>query len=93
MKQELTQSDAEPRLSAAYWRLWWATVVNTVGDGAFAAVVPLLTVTITRDPRLVSVVSAATYLPWLLLSLPAGGARRPARPRRPHVVLRRPSRQ
>ncbi|MEV6866179.1 MFS transporter [Streptosporangium subroseum] len=72
MKQELTQSDAEPRLSAAYWRLWWATGVNTVGDGAFAAVVPLLAVTITRDPRLVSVVSAATYLPWLLLSLPAG---------------------
>ena len=28
--------------------------------------------TITRDPRLVSVVTAATYLPWLLLSLPAG---------------------
>lgn len=72
MKQEPTRSDAEPRLSAAYWRLWWATGVNTVGDGAFAAVVPLLAVTITRDPRLVSVVSAATYLPWLLLSLPAG---------------------
>ena len=72
MKQELTQSDAKPRLSAAYWRLWWATGVNTVGDGAFAAVVPLLAVTITRDPRLVSVVSAAAYLPWLLLSLPAG---------------------
>ena len=72
MKQDLTRTDAEPRLPAAYWRLWWATGVNTIGDGAFAAVVPLLAVTITRDPRLVSVVSAATYLPWLLLSLPAG---------------------
>ena len=28
--------------------------------------------TITRDPRLVSVVTAATYLPWMVLSLPAG---------------------
>ena len=28
--------------------------------------------TITHDPRLISIVSAATYLPWLLLSLPAG---------------------
>lgn len=68
----MTQTDAEPRLSPAYWRLWWATGINAVGDGAFAAAVPLLAVTITCDPRLVSVVSAATYLPWLLLSLPAG---------------------
>ncbi|MET9245415.1 MFS transporter [Nonomuraea sp. NPDC003709] len=59
-------------MSAGYWRLWWATGINSVGDGAFAAAVPLLAVTVTRDPRLVSIVSAATYLPWLLLSLPAG---------------------
>ncbi|MFD1938471.1 MFS transporter [Nonomuraea mangrovi] len=68
----MTRSDAEPRLSGAYWRLWWATGVGTAGDGAFAAAVPLLAVTLTRDPRLVAMVSAATYLPWLLLSLPAG---------------------
>ncbi|GIH18624.1 MFS transporter [Rugosimonospora africana] len=52
--------------------MWWAAAADSVGDGAFAAAVPLLAVTVTRDPRLVSVVSAATYLPWLLLSLPAG---------------------
>lgn len=68
----MTETAAEPRLSAAYWRLWWAAAVDNVGDGAFAAAVPLLAVTITRDPRLISIVSAATYLPWLLLSLPAG---------------------
>jgi MFS family permease len=68
----MTQADAEPRLSAAYWRLWLAAGINNIGDGAFAVAVPLLAVTITRDPRLVSVVAAATYLPWLLLSLPAG---------------------
>lgn len=60
------------RLPPEYWRLWWASAVDNVGDGAFAAAIPLLAVTITRDPRLVSVVSAATYLPWLLLSLPVG---------------------
>lgn len=59
-------------VTVSYWRLWWAAAVNNVGDGAFAAAVPLLAVSVTRDPRLVSVVSAATYLPWLLLSLPAG---------------------
>jgi MFS family permease len=56
----------------AFRRLWWASAIDNVGDGAFAAAVPLLAVTITHDPRLVSVVSAATFLPWLLLSLPIG---------------------
>lgn len=68
----MTETVAEPRLSATYWRLWWAAAVDNIGDGAFAAAVPLLAVTITHDPRLISIVSAATYLPWLLLSLPAG---------------------
>ncbi|NMO54767.1 MFS transporter [Actinoplanes sp. TBRC 11911] len=60
------------RLPAAYRRLQGAAIVSNVGDGAFAAAVPLLAVAVTRDPRLVSLVSAATTLPWLLLSLPTG---------------------
>lgn len=68
----MPETIAKPRLPAAYWRLWWAVAVDNLGDGAFAVAVPLLAVTITRDPRLVSVISAAGYLPWLLLSLPAG---------------------
>lgn len=59
-------------LPSAYWRLSCAAGVNSVGSGAFAAAVPLLAVTITDDPRLVSVVSAAAFLPWLVFSLPAG---------------------
>jgi len=61
-----------PRLPAAFRRLQQAAVVDNVGDGAFAAAVPLLAVAVTRDPRLISLVSAATTVPWLLLSLPAG---------------------
>ncbi len=60
------------RLSRDYWRLWWANTVSSTGDGAFNAALPLLAVTITRDPRPVSVVTAAIFLPWMLLSLPAG---------------------
>jgi MFS family permease len=67
-----TETAAVIRLPAAYWRLWWAAAVDNVGDGVFASALPLLAVTITRDPVLISLVSAATYLPWLLLSLPAG---------------------
>ncbi|WP_198664004.1 MFS transporter [Jiangella endophytica] len=55
-----------------YRRFAAATSLTTAGDGMFAAAVPLLAATLTRDPRLVSVVAAATYLPWLLFSLPAG---------------------
>lgn len=59
-------------LGLAYWRVWWANTISSVGDGAFVSALPLLAVTLTNDPRLISVVSAAFYLPWLLLSLPAG---------------------
>lgn len=72
MKPDATQTAAEPCLSATYRRFAWTTGINAAGDGAFAAAIPLLAAAITYDPRLVSVVSAATYLPWLLLSLPAG---------------------
>ena len=65
-------SGTRPKLGPDYWRLWWANAISSTGDGAFVAALPLLAVTITRDPRLVSVVTAATYLPWLVLSLPAG---------------------
>jgi MFS family permease len=67
-----TATRAPARLGRDYWRLWWANAVSSTGDGAFVAALPLLAVTVTRDPRLVSVVTAAIFLPWLLVSLPAG---------------------
>jgi MFS family permease len=74
MAQGVTEAPRQPatRLGRDYWRLWWANTISSTGDGAFVAALPLLAVTITRDPRLVAVVTAATFLPWLLLSLPAG---------------------
>ncbi len=68
----MTRTDPKPRLPQAYRRLWLATGIDNFGTGAFTAAVPLLAVTVTRDPRLVSLVAMAAYLPWLLLSLPAG---------------------
>src|SRR5271166_3663283 len=69
---ERSQKPRPQKLSRDYWRLWWANAISSTGDGAFVAALPLLAVTITRDPRLVAVVTAATYLPWMVLSLPAG---------------------
>jgi MFS family permease len=59
-------------LGAAYWRVWWANTVSSVGDGALVSALPLLAISVTRDPRLIALVSAAFFLPWLLLSLPTG---------------------
>lgn len=59
-------------MSADYWRFWIATGIDNIGTGAYVAALPLLAVTLTRDPRVVTLVATATYLPWLLLSLPAG---------------------
>src|SRR3984885_15214304 len=67
-----TGTTAPRKLGLDYWRVWWANAISSTGDGAFVAALPLLAVTITGDPRLVSVVTAATYLPWMLFSLPAG---------------------
>ncbi|MFI8528314.1 MFS transporter [Promicromonospora sukumoe] len=60
------------RLPGRYWRLWWAGAIDNVGTGALVTALPLLAVTLTTDPRLVSVVAAASYLPWLMFALPAG---------------------
>jgi MFS family permease len=62
---------SRPRLGRHYWSMWWANAISSTGDGALVAAPPLA-VTITRDPRLVSVVTAATYPPWMVLPLPAG---------------------
>ncbi|MER7860676.1 MFS transporter [Amycolatopsis japonica] len=61
-----------PDLPRAYRRLWWATGIDSLGNGVFAAALPLLAVTVSHDARAVALVSATTYLPWLLLSLTAG---------------------
>ncbi|MCW2510917.1 MAG: antibiotic efflux protein [Modestobacter sp.] len=59
-------------LGRRYWRLWSAGAVDSVGDGAWTAALPLLALSLSADPRTVSTVAAAGSLPWLLVSLPVG---------------------
>lgn len=56
-----------------YWRLWSASTATNVGDGIRAAAFPLVAVTFSRDPLVVSGLTVAAYLPWLLFGL-IGGA-------------------
>ncbi len=62
-----------------------ATAISVTGDGALIAAAPLLAASLTRDPLAVSAVTAAFYLPWLLVGLPAG-ALVDRRSRRPVLV-------
>ncbi|MBD0738067.1 MFS transporter [Streptomyces sp. CBMA29] len=49
-----------------------STGISVTGDGAFMAAAPLLAASLTRNPLAISTVTAAFYLPWLLVGLPAG---------------------
>lgn len=65
-------TENETRLPVAYWRQFAASAVSNLGDGANAAAMPLLAITLTEDPRLISLVAFSSMVPWLVLSLPAG---------------------
>ncbi|NBU17181.1 MAG: MFS transporter, partial [Actinobacteria bacterium] len=60
------------RMPGAYWRQFAASAVSNLGDGANAAAMPLLAISLTEDPRLISLVAFSSMVPWLVLSLPAG---------------------
>lgn len=56
-----------------FWRLWSAAVISRFGDALRGAALPLLAVSLTDSPVLVSLVTACGFLPWLLFGL-LGGA-------------------
>ncbi|MFF0746167.1 MFS transporter [Streptomyces sp. NPDC004111] len=64
---------AAPAWRGGFGRLFSAAVVSRFGDALRGAAMPLLAVTLTTDPLLVSLVSACGFLPWLLFGL-LGGA-------------------
>jgi len=63
---------APVRLGPGFWRVWTAATVSELGSGLTYVALPLLTVTLTRDPRLVSLVGAVQTLPFLLFGLQSG---------------------
>ena len=61
------------KLPTGFGRLWTAQTVSSLGDGVTQAALPLLALTVTRDPMAIAVVTAAGTLPWLLFGV-LGGA-------------------
>lgn len=59
-------------LGGNYQRVFWSSVVSNLGDGVSTVAYPWLASAITRNPLWISTILAATRLPWLIFSLPAG---------------------
>lgn len=53
-------------------RLLGATAVSTLGDGVYAAALPLVAATLTDDPAVIGLVVAAPFLAWALFGLFSG---------------------
>lgn len=60
------------RLGRDYRRLFTASVVSNLGDGVGVVAYPWLASAVTRSPLLIALVAAASRLPWLVFTLPAG---------------------
>ncbi len=61
------------KFPAGFGRLWTAQTVSSLGDGVSHAALPLLALTLTREPMALAAVTAAGTLPWLLFGV-LGGA-------------------
>jgi MFS family permease len=59
-------------IGIGFGRLWTASTAGNLGDGVARVAIPLLAVQLTRDPFAVGLVTALTYLPWLVFGLLAG---------------------
>lgn len=60
------------KLGPAFNRLFSASVISNLSDGLLAIAAPLLAISLTKDPVLISMLSALVMLPWLLFAIPIG---------------------
>lgn len=60
------------RLGRSFGFLWSSTGLSNLADGVLRVGAPLLAVSMTRSPTLVSLAGAAATAPWLLFALHAG---------------------
>lgn len=67
----------EPQLKMSFGRhsfaaLWTAAALSYCGDGVILSAAPLAAATLTSDPRLISGLTVAATLPWVLFCLVSG---------------------
>lgn len=52
--------------------LWTAAAFSNLADGLGRTAVPLVAITLTDDPFMISIIGALAFVPWLVFGLPAG---------------------
>jgi MFS family permease len=62
----------QPEATTEFRRFWLAAAVSNLGDGIRLAALPLLALEFTDDARLIAGVTAASFLPWILIGPLAG---------------------
>ncbi|TDE91668.1 MFS transporter [Occultella glacieicola] len=67
-----TTPKAKEPLGHRFVALFASTAASNLADGILLVAVPLIGLTLTTSPLRISLLSAATWLPWLLLGLYAG---------------------
>lgn len=60
------------KLGPAFNRLFSASAISNLADGLLAVAAPLLAISLTKNPVLISMLSALVMLPWLLFAIPIG---------------------
>ena len=63
---------AKAPLGRDFGKLWTAAAFSNLADGIGRMAVPLIAITLTRDPLVISVLGALSFVPWLIFGLPAG---------------------
>jgi len=63
---------AKDGLGRRFWTLWSAFTASNLGDGLTLVGFPLLAISLTNDARLVTLVAAFRFLPFVTVGLPAG---------------------
>jgi MFS family permease len=58
--------------SESFGRLFGAAVASNLADGIGRTAVPLIALTLSDDPVAISIITALSFLPWLLFGIPAG---------------------
>ncbi|MGI9608784.1 MAG: MFS transporter [Acidimicrobiia bacterium] len=63
---------SDSALGQRFWALWSAFTTSNLGDGLTLVGFPLMAISLTDDARLVALVAAFRFLPFLVIGLPAG---------------------
>jgi MFS family permease len=67
-----TDRPSRPALGRPFAAQLTSTGMANLGDGVLSTLVPLVALSLTTSPAQISLLSAATWLPWLLFGLAAG---------------------